>query len=127
MKKVAKMKKILVLLLISISCVGYAANEVVDVTPPLSVVPGNLASLELLIQATEQQHLLQVQLRDDITAYQNVRDQYLKTPEDKDLLFKVVRRADRVLTEIKQAKLTHLFETEFLKELNLFAKFAKKK
>jgi hypothetical protein len=103
----------------SISCFGYCESAL--------PIPGNLASLELLIKATEQQHNLQVALRDEIVAYEKVRDQYIKTPEDKELLSHVSQRADRVLTEIKQAKLTHLFDTDFLKELNLFAKFAKKK
>lgn len=95
-------------------------------TTPSSVLPGNLTTLELLIKATEQQHELQVALRDEIVEYERLRDLYYKKPEDKEMLFRVIQRADRVLTQIKQAKLTYLFDAEFMKELNLFSKFAKK-
>lgn len=109
------------------TCVGFCADDAVQITSPLSIIPSNLSSLDLLIQATQQQHEFQVALRDEIIAFEKVRDQYLQNPDDKELLFVVVKRANRVLEDIKMSKLTHLFDTEFLKELNVFAKFAKKK
>ncbi len=121
------MKKIVLILTMFVVSAGYCENDTVEVTSPLSVVPGNLTSLELLIQATQQQHEFQVALRDEIVEYQKLRDLYLEKPENKDLLFRVANRADRVLEGIKQAKLVHLFDSEFLKELNVFSKFAKKK
>lgn len=121
------MKKTFFVLMMATAYAGFCESNVVDITSPMTVVPTNLSSLELLIQATEQQHTFQVALREEIIAYEKMRDQYLQNPEDKDLLFRVVKRADRVLEEIKMSKLTHLFDTEFLKELNVFARFAKKK
>jgi hypothetical protein len=121
------MKKIFILFLMVGVTSGFCDNNTVQIPSPLSVIPSNLSSLELLIRATQQQHEFQLALLDEIIAYQKVRDLYLQKPEDKELLFRVVKRADRVLEDIKMAKLTHLFDAEFLKELNMFARFNKKK
>jgi hypothetical protein len=86
----------------------------------------DLVLLENLIGATEKHLQEQKELREQAHEYLALRADYLKNDQDKELLFKVAKKAYRVLDLIKENHLEQTFETSFLSELTLFAKFANK-
>lgn len=83
-------------------------------------------SVENLILIGKQNIKLQEEIRLQLIQYQKINKAFIKNPDDNDLLFQTIKYADLLLENIRQAHLTQNFSAEFIKELNLFAKLAKK-
>jgi len=88
---------------------------------------GELASLEALIQVTEHNIELQKTLRTQLAEFIKLKEIFIKTPDDKELLFRVAKLAKQAVDLIKEDHLTSTFEPQFLSELNLFANLASKR
>lgn len=83
-----------------------------------------LSELSLLISSTEDLVTKQKALRTHLSEYILLHDAYLLDMDNKELLLKTARVAKKVLTLIKNEKMTPLFDSSFLSELTLFAKMA---
>lgn len=86
-----------------------------------------LNQLDALIQVTQQNVKTQMALKEDIKTYLDLQSQYLKDPNNKELLLKTARSATIALDHIKAANLTHTFSKDFMAELTLFAQIGQKK
>lgn len=94
---------------------------------PAYLVASELKHLDLLILATERSLESQKQLRAYIVDYQDAHDMFMKNPNDNDLLFNVVKAAHKTLKSIKDNNLTQNFDSDFIEELSVLAKPAKKR
>lgn len=105
-------------------------NPVTEQMPPLHEkqpeAPKSVAVLDHIIELTKENLRSEMKLRDLVLSYQELRDAYLEDTQNKKLLAKAVRAADEVEKAIITTNLEHAFPQEFLKELAMFAKPAKK-
>jgi hypothetical protein len=116
-------KRLAMLLILVFSSFDMYAN----VKDPAQLIPNEIARLDTLIQATEQSLEGQKILREQMIEYQKLQEQYLKHPQDNDLLFKVIKSAYRTLQTIKTNHLTQTFDTDFIDELTVLSKPATKR
>jgi len=119
------LKKVLIALCM-IPGLAFCYDQPVRATDPNSVIPNTLSSLDFLIEVTGENYQKQKVLRNDIVEYQRIHDQYFQNTADQQLLFQLVMKADQILETIREINLTHVFDSEFVKELSLFSRFAKK-
>ena len=98
-----------------------------SIQDPAMIVNNELVRLDTLIQATEQTLEGEKKLRGMIVEYQKFHEQFLKKPEDNELLFKVVKSAHKTLETIKENHLTQTFDKEFIDELTVLAQPATKR
>lgn len=109
-------KLLFVLIFISSTLFGVEKNE----------ASPELQSIEHLISLAKQNIELQENVRSQLIEYQKVNKLFLQNSKDNDLLFQNIKLGSRLLETINNAHLTQNFSNEFIKELTLFAKFAKK-
>lgn len=86
-----------------------------------------LISISHLIEITKQNAEIQEKIRVELIDYQKINKEFLKNPDDKELLFQMIKKADHLFENIKQAHLTQIFSSDFLKELTLFSQIASKR
>ncbi len=86
-----------------------------------------LISIDHIIEITKQNVEIQEKIRIELIDYQKINKEFLKNPDDKELLFEMIKKADHLFENIKQAHLTQIFSPEFLKELTLFSQIASKR
>lgn len=98
--------------------------------PPqnLQGIRGNeiLENLDPMIYSSRNTYNTLVALRQNITDYLQLQQQYLQRPNDRALLFTLSQKAELVMTTIQDNQLSHAFDNEFLKDLGLFSRIAKK-
>lgn len=94
---------------------------------PAALFPSELATLDQLIAVTQRNVEAQRLLRCQLIDYQQLQTRYLRNPDDKDVLFRLIKTAQKAMNTIKNEELTHLFSSEFLSELNLFAQIGSKR
>lgn len=116
-----RIKFLFLLLLPVIACLQIQADIPLSIKDPEALIGNEIARLDTLIQATEQSLEGQKKLRTLIVEYQKVQKQYLNTPQDNDLLFKVVKAAHRTLQTIKENHLVQTFDTDFIDELTVLS------
>jgi hypothetical protein len=92
-----------------------------------ALIARQIEQMDLLVQATEQSLADEKKVRALILEYQKIEAQFIKHPEDNAVLLKMVRQAAKILDAVKQAYLEHLFDPEFLEELNILARAAAKR
>ena len=85
-----------------------------------------LANLDNIIDATKKSLDEQTGLKQNILHYQKLQASYLNSPGDRVILYNLVKSANQIQGTIEENQLSHAFETEFLKELALFSRIAKK-
>lgn len=90
-------------------------------------IDNEIARLDTLIQATERSLEGQNKLRKKIVEYKKTEEAYLKSPDNNDLLFAVVKSAHRTLEAIKESHLTQTFDPEFINELTVLSQAASKR
>lgn len=120
---------------ITISCFGSPVQldpVTSDLPPtisedPTQIITNELAKLDSIIAATEKSLENQKLLRDRIQEYKKIQRLFLEHKEDREISYRMVKAAHRVLEIIKQNHLTHAFDPEFLSELALFSKIATKR
>lgn len=82
--------------------------------------------LDLLIESTEWSLTQQKRLREQIREYQELQKEYLKSSEDNERLYALIKSAYAVLTTIKSLHLETAFDPDFISELSLLSKPATK-
>lgn len=117
--------------IISLFLIASTFNPITEDLPPNDIYsPSNqtqaLATLDLIIEATGASYNSLVALRQDIIDYQQLQEQYIDHPNDVALLFRLVKKAEKVMDAIQNNHLNQSFDSEFLKEVSLFARLAKK-
>ncbi|NGX42300.1 MAG: hypothetical protein K940chlam7_00578 [Chlamydiae bacterium] len=85
-----------------------------------------LMSLDQIIKITGESYNNLQTLRKEIVEYKKLQERYVKNPNDRVLLFQLAGKAGGVFEKIKENELTYAFDAEFLKELSLFSRIAKK-
>jgi len=91
-----------------------------NVTPELSAINHSIESLKQNVQNQEK-------IRIQLILYQKINKEFLKNPDDKELLFQMVKLADTLFENIKKSHMTQNFSPEFLSELTLFSQIASKR
>lgn len=86
-----------------------------------------IASIDLLINATEQSLEQQKIIKQLILEYQTLQAEYLQHENDADLLMRTARAGKQVLDKINECSLNHNFDPEFISELTLFSNVASKR
>lgn len=126
-------KKIIILICIIWNTVLSAANpspstEIpATIKDPATIVNDELLRLDMLIQATSQSLEAQKRLRVMIVEYQMIHEQFLKNPNDNEVLLNVVKSAHKILQSIKENHLTYTFDTNFIDELTILSQPASKR
>lgn len=109
-------------------CSQLCATEPSENTPLKdAVIISQLSRLDTLIEATEQTLETEKKLRERIIEYGKIQELYLLTPENNDILFRMVKCAYRTLELMKESHLTQNFDPEFVDELTVLAQAATKR
>lgn len=90
-----------------------------EITPEVS-------TLDNLIELTGQNLQSQERIRLQLIDYQKINTAFLKNPDDKEMLFQMIKSADRLFENINKTHLSQNFSPEFLNELKLFSQIASK-
>ena len=98
----------------------YVAN-------PETLEENALSSLDNLIDSSRKNLENQSKLREDILRYKQLQQNYLQNTDEIVLLYRLIKIADRVLTNINDNHLADLFEREFIKDLTTLSNIAKKR
>ena len=106
----------------------FAINPITnDLPPKLDNIEQNVvAHLDNIIEATKTSLDEQTRLKQNILHYQKLQTSYINNPDDRVVLYNLVRSANQIQETIESNQLSYAFETEFLKELALFSRIAKK-
>lgn len=112
------------LILACLACFGLAADIKKD---PKELLGSQIAMLDDLIAMTKQTLQAETDIKALILEYQKIQEEYLRNPENKEQVIKMVRMAHRVLTKIQDHYLVQQFDPDFISELTLFSKIATKK
>lgn len=100
--------------------------EISPIKDPKQIVPLQAQHLETLIEMTQATlnnlQILSKQLKD----YQEVQERYLADTKDNEMLYRMVKSAQKLLENIKSANLVHSFDPDFISELNLLSQIAQK-
>lgn len=118
--------RILICMLMA-ACFQAGADVASPIKDPAALIGNEISRLDTLIQATELSLEGQKKLRTQIMEYQKLQDLYFKTPQDNDLLFKVIKSAYRTLQTIKENHLVQTFDPEFIDELTVLSQPATKR
>lgn len=86
-----------------------------------------LASLNNLVEATQTSLDAQKKLRVLLIDYQKAHENYLKNPENKDVMFSLVQTAHKLFQCIKDNHLTQTFSPDLLNDLAVFSQVAQKR
>lgn len=119
--------KLFILPLILSVAIVHSDTAPAPIKDPAYIVATELTRLDTLIQATEKSLEGQKQLRLYIVEYQKAHEQFLKKPNDNDVLYKVIKAAHRTLQSIKDNNLTQNFDTDFIDELTVLSQPASKR
>jgi hypothetical protein len=111
---------------VEIPIVRKSAVEIPEQREPQQITTGDLRSLDDLITITEQGLTAQRQLREMVASYSASREIVQRNPNDNEALYRQSVMAKRLLDQIENNHLEHVFSREFLSELHLFAKVANK-
>lgn len=96
-------------------------QEVPPLIDPKEVIDLQLKSIDHLTSLTQDTLCSLQDLRKGITTYQTIQNHYLNNTKDKELLYQMTRMANSLLKEIKRTNLTHVFDVEFISELNMLS------
>lgn len=107
------MIRFILMCVLCVSSMAYAANEV--------------EALDNLIAVTKQNLEAEMALRGTLVEYLQLQARYMENTNDKDQLFSLAKSAHRLFKLIKENHLTHVFNNDFLSELTLFSQVAEKK
>lgn len=107
-----------------LSAVGMDLPRVSDAS---SDVTGEVQTLNEIIAMTKESLKAQEIIRNKTKAYHQLQIAYLNDPEDRELLFRMVKSSYKLLELINNNHLRHVFTPEFLHELEVFAQVAVKR
>jgi len=122
--------KYLILCFFMLALTGFCPGIYADfasIKDPAALLENELTRLDRLIQATQRSLECEIKLREQIVEYKKIQEEYLKRPEDNDLLFKMIKSAHRTIKSIKENHLTESFDPEFIDELTVLAQAANKR
>lgn len=94
---------------------------------PKELLDSQIAMLDDLIEMTTQTLQNEQKLKSLILQYQQIQEEYIKNPKDKEQIVKMVRMADQILRKMEEAHLITQFDPDFISELAFFSKIANKK
>lgn len=106
-----------------------AINPITTDLPKVEVAPErskDLLMLESLIEITKKNLDNQKNLRGLILEYLDIYDKYVENMDNKQLSFRMIKKAKEVLDLIKETHLIHSFDQDFLSELTYFSNIASK-
>ncbi len=84
----------------------------------------NTDNLHQLITVTEENLKVQKKLLTEVEQFEEQQRLYLDDSENLEKLFVLAKTSKKILTEIEEYHLAHLFNGDFMKEVHMFAKFA---
>jgi cell fate (sporulation/competence/biofilm development) regulator YlbF (YheA/YmcA/DUF963 family) len=94
-------------------------------TMPLGI--RELETLDNYISVMEKNLEQSQKLKSDIEKYLILQERFAHKQGDKDLCFKMVKAAQQIMKKIEEQHLSHVFDSEFLKELSFFSQLASKR
>ena len=124
------MKKVIATLLLLFTLSLQATPSTNDLPPKekqKEQTSNELTRLNNLIQVTAKNLEKQKSLLIMVQEYQHMQEKYLKSPDDNDQLFRLVKAAYRLSETIKENNLSQTFSSDFMSELNLFSQIAQKR
>lgn len=125
-----------IILCVGLFSTGFCAPEqfhpvTSDLPPhtndPLQITGNEITKLDALIEVTQQNLENQKKLRKLVSEYQQIQAQYLLNADDKEVLYRAVKSAHRLLENIKENHLTQAFDSQFISELSFFSQIATKR
>lgn len=116
----------------SVMCAAEApirpvTTELPNVIEPSTRVVSELQALDHLIAVTQQNLQNQKKLRPVVEQYLSVRDRFLKNMDDNQLAIRMVALGSQLAEQIKNQHLSHVFDQEFISELNVCEQISQKK
>lgn len=103
-----------------------AGQEISAIKDPKEVINTQLATLETLIALSKRTLAKTEDLREQIEAYKSIQERFFENTQDKELLYNMMKSAHFILKSIKADHLTHLFDPEFLDELQMMSQIFNK-
>jgi hypothetical protein len=94
---------------------------------PSHALVSDMQALDHLIEMTQKSLDQQRALKNMLIEYQKLQEFFFKNDQDKEVMFRMVKTAHKLLETIKENHLLHLFNADFLSELTLFSQIATKK
>lgn len=107
--------------------IAITMPAIANVHAPDQLISQEINRLDTLIQATQQSLETQKKLRDTILEYQKAYADYIKQPQNDDLLLRLVKSAHKTLKLIKEGHLKQTFDPAFIDELTVLAQPASKR
>ena len=114
----------------SLSAADNTINPTTSDIPQISdamIKVGQVTMLDQLIEVTRQNLEREKQLRQGVLEYLEIQTAYFKTPTDRELTLRMVKKAYYLLEKIKEAHLVQAFDPEFIGELTFFSQIAAKR
>ncbi len=105
---------------------GQAFSEQKDIKESPHETSQEVERVEDLIDVSKLNVTMLTQLKNSIEKYQLLQLQYMKDPEDNEVLYQMVKEAYAILDVIKKNQLTALFDPAFISELTIVSKPATK-
>lgn len=125
----AKKLYLYLFLLMTCSFAAHAAPEIIQsptmnlpkMQNPVVNASDEVHLLDNLIRVTKKNLDQQMQLKDLLVEYLQIKDQYMQNTDDKQLSYRMVQKAYALFSKIKEDYLIQLFDKEFMSELTFFA------
>lgn len=106
---------------------GAGPTDLPQISDVSSNVSGELQTLDQIIAMTKENLAAQEVIRQKVHYYYRLQQAYLSDPDDRELLFRMVKTSYKLLELINKNHLRHAFTDEFLGELDVFAQVAVKR
>lgn len=118
------------ILFLSLSCLSLYADEKIPQTPlieklDLEPAEDELITIERLIHLTEEQMQAQKRIKNLIIEIKHNKEMFIKNSDSKLHALYMISAAEECLSLIRRYHLYHLFSSDFMEELTVFAKVGK--
>jgi hypothetical protein len=109
------------------SLIEAAPADLPQVSDASSNVSVELQTLDHIISMTKENLTAQKVVKQKVQYYYRLQQAYLANPDDRELLFRMVKTSFKLLEIINNNHLQHAFSDDFLHELDVFAQVAVKR
>ncbi|GEM_PF-1958119 len=101
-------------------------HDLPEIVAPEMHPETELETLDRLIAATEETLQSEKLLKEKLSAYIDIYEQYKENTDDRRLCFLLVKKAHEVLALMQELELTQLFDQQFLSEVTFFSNISER-
>lgn len=116
-----------VLIFLSFLCSSLVCLQGEETSVEMEMPLTELEAIDQLIEVSRENLKNQELLKELLIEYKKAQEVYFKNPEDRKAASKMVVLAKKVLSQIEENHLKHLFKERFISELTMLSQMANKK